>query len=396
MASVEIRIPQLGEGLHEARIVRFLKQPGESVTRDEPIYEMETDKAVMEIESPSAGILESWSANEDDVLPIGTVVGRLATEVEAEHDRQRGLLGNAHVPPRTRAYAREKGVPEEVLAQLASHADGKLMPQAVDAYLQGLRDAGISPPLPDSAAAKKTGLRQDASEFVDVELPQRQRTLNYRLQRSAQVVIPATLEMTLDWSGVETARAQIKALPYEEMHRSATQFLLFAWCVAQAAKEHPAFRSALVSDTTVREYAHLHLGIAVARPGDELLMARLPDADTLSLDEFARTAHEAIERARNGEDQSSDAMQISLTNMAGEGVRLGIPVVAAPAVGTLFIGAPYDQAYANADGGVGFRRQANMVFTFDHRIANGIGAARFLGDIRARVDDISKRIKDEG
>src|ERR1051325_9415239 len=77
---IEIRIPQLGEGLQEARIVRFLKQPGESVKQDEPIYEMETDKAVMEIESPAAGTLETWEAKEDEILPIGAIIGRLNTD----------------------------------------------------------------------------------------------------------------------------------------------------------------------------------------------------------------------------------------------------------------------------------------------------------------------------
>src|SRR5213079_2141015 len=80
MAIVEIRIPQLGEGLQEARLIRFLKQPGDAVARDEPIYEMETDKAVMEIESPTAGILEAWDAAEDDVLPIGAVIGRIDSD----------------------------------------------------------------------------------------------------------------------------------------------------------------------------------------------------------------------------------------------------------------------------------------------------------------------------
>src|SRR5215471_8550341 len=83
MAEVEIKIPQLGEGLQEARILRFLKQPGEAVAQDEPIYEMETDKAVMEIESPAAGVLEAWTAKEDDVLPIGATIGRINTEVKA-------------------------------------------------------------------------------------------------------------------------------------------------------------------------------------------------------------------------------------------------------------------------------------------------------------------------
>src|SRR5687767_11863938 len=164
MAAIEIRIPQLGEGLQEARIVRFLKQPGDSVHRDEPIFEMETDKAVMEIESPAAGILGAWDAKEDQVLPIGAVIGRIDTDgaavsasatsepvqtavtetYAADHatatapspeiapiaESTEGktpnppappgqILKNQFVAPRTKAYAREKGISDEELVRLA-------------------------------------------------------------------------------------------------------------------------------------------------------------------------------------------------------------------------------------------------------------------------------------
>src|SRR5438874_1803543 len=140
MAEVEIRIPQLGEGLQEARLIRFLKQPGESISQDEPIYEMETDKAVMEIESPTAGVLAAWDAKEDDVLPIGAVIGRInadgaalaeaapktvdrAAEADGSHASLPSLpslpsvpspastgIRTGQVPPRTRAYAAQMGL----------------------------------------------------------------------------------------------------------------------------------------------------------------------------------------------------------------------------------------------------------------------------------------------
>src|SRR5256885_31257 len=84
MATVEIRIPQLGEGLQEARLIRFLKQPGDSVARDEPIYEMETDKAVMEIESPTAGILEVRRNGDTKVLWRGRIQGRAPQSAPAD------------------------------------------------------------------------------------------------------------------------------------------------------------------------------------------------------------------------------------------------------------------------------------------------------------------------
>ncbi len=439
MATIEIKIPQLGEGLQEARLIRFLKQTGESVAKDEPIYEMETDKAILEIESPVAGVMESWGANEDDVLPIGAVVGRIATVTPPEpvgdkdtrlaageipvttngskpplslagaqapedvHNSHAvsaspkelvhvtagpGRLRNGSVPPRTRGYARERGVGDTELARLAQHVDGKLMPQSVDAYLEGRRASSSGESVSASAIVSGRAENREGLEYRDLPLSQPQRMLVHRLQRSAQAVIPATMEIVVNWNAVEAVRAEMRVQAQAEGDRPPSQFLLFAWCVAQAAKVHPSFRSALVTDISIREYAHLHLGIAVARPGDELLMARVLSADTLGFREFVSQAQAAIDRARDGEDQTAEAMQISISNMSAAGVRTGIPVVVAPAAGTLFIGAPYDQAYPLPGGGAGFRRSANMVFTFDHRIANGIGAARFVNDIQARLEGL--------
>jgi pyruvate/2-oxoglutarate dehydrogenase complex dihydrolipoamide acyltransferase (E2) component len=409
----DIRIPQLGEGLQEARIVRFLKMPGDSVERDEPIYEMETDKAVMEIEAPAAGILEEWTAKADDVLPIGARIGGIRTEtavdiagggtllvsdapisqapapeapessrsrleaqpVEEAGEGSTGPLRNRDVSPRTRAYAYQKGMTEGQLLSLSRSAAGRLTQADIDRFLaQGA---------PATAASKPKSADAD---YRESPLPARQKTLNFRLQRSAQTVVPATMEMAMDWSRIEAERARLKQ---ERGDRAPSQFVMFAWCVTQAAKDHPRFLSALANETTVRQYENLHLGIAVARENDELLMARVVNASARTFDEFVAASQDAIRRARDGEDQTAEAMQLSLTSMAGVGVTLGIPVVVAPSVGTLFIGAPIDEAYPLPGGGIAFRRTAKMVLTFDHRIVNGVGAARFLSDVRKRVEEIN-------
>ncbi|OWU65142.1 MAG: pyruvate dehydrogenase complex dihydrolipoyllysine-residue acetyltransferase, partial [Armatimonadetes bacterium Cent15-Ar3] len=75
MPNVSLFIPQIGEGLQEARVVAFLKKPGDTIRRDEPIYQMETDKAVMDVESPVDGVLSAWSAAVDDIVPIGSEIG---------------------------------------------------------------------------------------------------------------------------------------------------------------------------------------------------------------------------------------------------------------------------------------------------------------------------------
>ena len=395
MKSIEIRIPQLGEGLQEARLIRFLKRPGEEVTKDEPVFEMETDKAVMEIEAPASGVLEAWSANEGDVLRIGTVIGRIAlrdgshaplpglptTEAPAQTPMPPASGTEARagvVPPRTRAYAKEKGVTDEELGILAARVS-RLMPADVDRYLAERAQRAPSQQAPESD-----------ERFVDVPLSPLQRTLVARLNHGARRVVPGTLEAHMAWDGIEDVRRRLK----QKGLRRTSQSLLFAWCVAQAARSHAKFRSELLGTDTRREYLHLNLGIAVARPGDELVLARIDAADALSFHEFLEAYTQSVLRARAGEDQASDTIQLTVTNMAAQRVRRGIPVLVAPAAGTLFVGEAFDQAVPLPGGGVGFRKMAVVVFTFDHRIANGVGAASFLNAIRRRVENLPREFED--
>ena len=95
MPTIAITIPQLGEGLQEARLIATLKQPGERVRRDEPIYQMETDKAVMDVESPYEGVLTAWLAEADAILPIGGEVALMdvAEAPSTEQARQPAAEG---------------------------------------------------------------------------------------------------------------------------------------------------------------------------------------------------------------------------------------------------------------------------------------------------------------
>ena len=404
MAEVEIRIPQLGEGLREARLVRLIKQPGDAVELDEPIFEMETDKALMEIEAPAAGVLQAWTAQVGEVLPIGSVIGTIAadgmrTRPAAPADSAQhappgaGRAGagapspsfrNADIPPRTRAYARARGIEDARLAELAAQVRGKLSPADIDRLLGPADplpapDADAAPESPPLVVSPTGQSAQPGSR--DVPIPARQRSLIFRMQQSAQQVVPATVEVAFDWSHLESLRMELKSRP--DLH--ASQFVLFAWCVARAARSRPRFRSVLLNPSLLREYDQLNLGIAVARPGDELLTARVDGADTLPLEEFALRAWDAIDRARRGDDQINETVQMTVTHMPATRIRVGIPVVVSPAVATLFVGPPFDEAYPGPDGAVRFRRTSIGVMTFDHRVINGNGASDFLRAVEREI-----------
>lgn len=384
MAIVEVIVPQLGEGLQEVRLMRFLKQPGDRVERDEHIYEMETDKANVEVESPYAGVIVEWLAKEGDILPIGAPIARMEVEgtVEVSAPAAHGasaptvpvsapVLSPAPVrerldlviPPRTRAYARQKGVSEEELRRIPAASGNKLMPEDIDAYLAGRAGDG-------------------AAEYVDYPLPEQQRTFIYRLKRSTQLVVPATLRRPARWDGIQRVVARFKTDPNAPMQPS--DFQVFAYCAAQATLQHPKFRAQLVGDETLRQYPHVNLGIAVARPGDELVTALVKNASALDFVSFVRTLQTQIRKARAGEDQADASIQLLLTYMGGFQMVDAIPVLVSPAAAILFAG----EAFL-VDG----VPHVNLVLTFDHRLINGVGGAEFLNAVAENIENAESLVE---
>lgn len=390
-----LRIPQIGEGLQEARLVAVLKQPGDHVKRDEAIYQMETDKAVMDVESPYEGTLIEWLAPVDTVLAIGAEVARMQTTgpvVEAPvHGhapapvavapvaaatpaaapvQRRGLLA---VPPRTRAYARDRGVSEEALYGIPAPS-GKLMPADIDAFLAG---ASAATPVTRAGAPSPGGPYQETA------MNQKQRLLSSRLVRGNQLVVPGTMTVAMDWSGIEALRAKNKG---QDFNPSA--FTMFAYAAVKALAKYPAFRTALRGEDTLRTYEHVNLGIAVARPGDELVIAVIDRADTMDWHTFAAAMRERIDLARGGQDQAHEGVTVSLTNMQHNGIRDAVAVVVPPAVATVFLGEVYN-GLAQHTHELKLQRCANLGITFDHRLINGVGAADFQNAIKANVEGIA-------
>jgi len=227
-----------------------------------------------------------------------------------------------------------------------------------------------------------------SSAFSEAPVEPKQRLLSSRLVRGSQLVVPGTMSVAVSWSGIEHLRARYKASS-DAFQPSA--FTMFAYAVAHTLRDFPMFRSTLIGEGTLRTYNHVQLGIAVGLPGDQLLLAVVPDADTLGWREFAEKTRERIELARNGTDQANEAVTISLTNMQSFGLRDAVPVVVPPAVGTLFLGAVYNGLVPDSVD-LHIQRTVNMALTFDHRVMNGVGAAEFLNAVKNKVESISSLI----
>ena len=398
-----LKIPQIGECRQEARLVAVLKQPGDRIERDEAIYQMETDKAVMDVESPIAGRLVQWLAEPDTVLSIGAEVALIETDGPAVVARELAspvsepspattpassfASGQAprtgrrtDVPPRTRAYAKGKGLSDAVIESIPA-SGAKLMSEDVDAFLAGGRGGPVSAPAA-SGAGKKDG-------YSEQPMGPKPRVLMSRLTRGYQLVVPGTMTVAMQWGPIEQLRREYKSAG-KEFQPSA--FTMFAYAAALATKDHPTFRSTIVGDGTVRTYEHIHLGIAVALPGDELVLAVVDDADTMDWRTFADACRDKIDRARGGQDQVNESVTLSLTNMQAFGIRDAVAVVVPPSVATVFLGEPYNGLDPASDE-VRLLRYANLGITFDHRLINGVGAAHFQNALRENVENIRELVR---
>lgn len=395
---VSLRIPSIGEGLQEARLVAKLKNPGDTVKRDEAIYQMETDKAVMDVECPYEGVVVEWLAEVDDVLGIGAEVMRFRTNDEvSEGETVSGPAAQAtsasapaapvatgerrrDIPPRTRAYAKEKGIGNDQLETVPARGN-KLMPEDIDAFLAG---GSVSTP-----AAAKSGTSNSGKSYSEHPMGGKQRVLASRLQRSNQIVVPGMMSVVANWGEIEALRDEQKAAGGDFQPSS---FTYLAYAVAKAAADHPIVRSTLVGDSTIRTYDHIQLGIAVALPGDELVVAVVGNADTLDWKTFATTARNQINMARDGKDQADESVTLSITNMQGHGIREAMAVVVPPGVATIFLGEVYNGLANDEPGKLTVQRCANIGITIDHRLINGVGGAEFLNAIKSNVEGIRQLV----
>lgn len=397
MPIVSIRIPQMGEGLQEALLVQFHKQPGDTVRRDEAIYVMETDKATTDVESPYAGRLVEWLVKEGTVLPIGTQVATMEVQDSVSDTPTPSHLGTGHsstghsslgkevaqsaqgldldldedsanssgsisIPPRTRKLLKEKGLLD--IAASIPRRGNKLMPEDVERFMESQTQSASSPEVPHDL-------------YDEAPVSKQQITLNYRLHRSVQTTVPVTLVCEIDWTALHSARRQIK-----ESSGKQTGFAMMLWCVVQALAKHPRFRTSLVGDSTVyRTYKQVNLGVAVALPEDSLVTAAIHGADQMTRDVFFQTLAQKIELARQGVDQADPSITMSVSNIGTASMRLGIPAIVSPAVATLALGEVFDAPVPKGDG-FAFQKRALLTLAFDHRIINGVGAAAFMNDLK--------------
>jgi pyruvate/2-oxoglutarate dehydrogenase complex dihydrolipoamide acyltransferase (E2) component len=330
-----ITVPIMGEGIRNAKVVALLKQPGDKVELDDPLCEVETDKAVYPIESSFAGTMGEWKTEVDATVDIGQEIGTILAE---ESDWEDPIEAAAKVSPET---------------SLQNGTDGE-----------------------STAPAKREATPAAPRQPAGIE-PALSPTITRRLGR----VVPANLQIDARWDAIRTARQGVKK---ETRKSAATPSVMVAWAVVRAMEKHAPFRRIMLDDDSIVEHTEFDLGIAVSLDNDRLATAVVAKANTRDWSDFVQQYNTAVEQTRAGRVDAVNA-PIVISSLGAFGVRAAAPIVVPPSVGTLFVGSAHHELLGNGQSNE-TAEVITLSLTFDHRIVNGAGAANFVHDIKKEIE----------
>ena len=419
----EIILPQLGETMNEGTIVQWLVKEGDTVAKGDVLFQMESDKAVLDVESPAAGQVLKLLYPKGAKVPVLTVVG-LVGEPGDDTSRYEAVPAAAGAPaptpavappppampaqtgriaasPRARRLAQEKGVD---LAQVqGSGPDGRIVEADVLAFLEATprvtplarrvaQEAGV-----ELAAVAGTGPggRIVRSDVERAARPQAGQTVPMagvrariaeRMAASAQTTARVTLTTQVDATRLVEVRTRLKDATAEALGFAiGYNDLLIAAC-GRALREHPHLNSRLEGDQ-IRLLEDVHVGLAVDTDRG-LLVPVVRHADRLRLVEIARALRELVARARAGQSLPDELTggTFTITNLGMYGIDAFTPIINLPECAILGVGRIAEQPAA-VGGQVVVRQRLWLSLTFDHRLVDGAPAARFLQRIAQLVEE---------
>jgi pyruvate/2-oxoglutarate dehydrogenase complex dihydrolipoamide acyltransferase (E2) component len=161
---------------------------------------------------------------------------------------------------------------------------------------------------------------------------------------------------------------------------------MVAWSILQAMKAHPSFARLILGKSRIVQPEAFDLGIAVALEGDRLETGVISQASLLGWPEFATRYNRAVSAAREGKGGSKAYVPLIVTSMGALGVQFGMPIVVPPCMATFFVGSSHFNMMPGPNGEAVHEEVVTLSLTFDHRVANGAGAAAFIGDVKRRID----------
>lgn len=370
---VDVIVPHIGEAVAELHLVRWLKRPGERVARGEILFEVDTDKTVLEVEAYEDGVLEEIVAHEGDVvIPLQRVGGlRVAASAAGAAPIIRTQPSIAEPP-----QAVGPGVPSAAAASL-NKATPRARRLARDLGVDVAALGGGGGRTVTAADVVRAGQRGDGSR----PLSRARSVVAGRTQQSKQRVPHFYLLADVDMTAALRLREARRAAGVEPP--TITAIVVRACAMAVAA--NPEFNTSYVDGSLVARTS-VGIGLAVGTE-NALVVAVIPEADTLDLDATAVAVREATRRAREGRLRESDLGPRStvVSNLGMHGVHAFIAIIDEPDPFIVAVGEIRD-VVVPIDGAPAIRPMTTLTLSVDHRALDGVQGARLLSEIRSRLE----------
>lgn len=396
MSDQVFALPDVGEGLTEAEIVRWRVAPGDTVAVNDPVVEIETAKAIVELPCPFAGVIGELLVAEGQLVDVGTpilsVVASESHEPDATPERTPVLIGYGVMEDEVHAVPPSPmgGTPRVAPADRTGRVLAKPPVRALAREL-GVDLAQVPPTGPhgdvtrdDVRAAAAGPIQSSMGKTIPVRGVQR--SMAAAMVASASTTVPVSVWKDVDVSGTVAAVARLR----EETGQRVTPLTLAALAVVHAVRRTPIVNSSwhdTEQGAQIEQHAGVHLGIAVAGPRG-LVVPKVADADRLDAAGMAAALTELIERAREDRITPTDSLgaTITITNIGVFDVDGGTPVLPPGQSAILATGRIIDRPWA-IEGGLAVRPVMQLSLTFDHRVVDGQQGATFLSDVASFLAD---------
>ncbi|OGQ09889.1 MAG: hypothetical protein A2138_10990 [Deltaproteobacteria bacterium RBG_16_71_12] len=439
----KIIMPQLGESIAEGTIVRWLKQPGQAVRKDENLLVISTDKVEAEIPAPAGGVLLSIDVGEGKTVGVGTVLGWLGASGEASprsgqaaqaasvpvtkapsrarpaeeparqlEDKpgyfplpeQARAGGGRFLSPLVRSIAAERGVTDAELDGLPGTGNnGRVTKKDLLAYLEDKRAGRVTAPAPQArpAVMAETSLPQPAVPSVSIPSGAREvikaastmrKAIMQNMVASKHTSAHVHTFFDVDWTNVEKIRRAHKDRFKADEGVSLSYTVFMAAAVAQCLRRH-SYLNAEIRGAELVFKGDIHLGMAVAIDGPEpgLMVPVLKHADQMNLRGLARSIADLAARVRTKKIRPDElsGSSFTITNPGNFGSIIGTPIINQPNVAILAMGKIEKKPVVlEVDGTdvIAVRLKSVISLGFDHRLVDGVTADQFMADVVKTIE----------
>ena len=445
MARIDVIMPQMGESIAEGTLSKWLKKVGDEVKRDEPIFEISTDKVDAEIPAPSAGVLAEVLVQEGQTVAVQTVVARLETEKgaavsapapaaaapaapakaaaapAASAPAPAAAPAAAAAPPRAasgnsfedrvrtkssplvRKMAAEHGL--EIASMQGTGVAGRVTRKDLESYVaSGSRPAAVPAPHAGAPAAPMSPMAPVAhgpmpepwpGDLVEPMSVMRQK-ISEHMVLSRRTSAHVTSFMEIDFTRVARIRAKSRAAFEAATGQKLTYMPFIIKATIAGLKKFPVMNSSVAGSNVIYRKP-FNLGIAVALDWG-LIVPVIKNADDLSLAGLSRALNDLAARARAKKLQPDEVQggTFTITNPGVFGSLMGTPIISQPQVAVLGIGTiekrPKVRTGEDGEDVIAIRTCSYFSISFDHRIIDGAIADQFLAAVRQHIETFPENV----